>query len=406
MTETNITNPLAGAWTVDCATTVHVTNDVNDITNPMPWVERVRTTSGHAYTTHQGMAVIGGLTLSNVVVIPSSPRKLISWGTLEEKGAELSLKRDISYIVMNGRIIPLENQGKFKVIREEIVQRSEMEWHTTPITEKAQSQSTFPGAFPQSPTKALRSVPEVIAAPITTASSASSTARSPSREHSDNWWRAHGNTYPKEAELATPPNQTVRAPASSPTRVSERLNKAQFLDSDVDYVEVHLTLTEALNSKDTEMWAKAKDREIDQLEQYVVFEWVDRVPKGQKVIDIKWVRKEKEERNDEKRFRYIIRQYNVEAAFLNGLLNRFLRMDITWKDGTIIITGQSAIRRLRQTYGSRFSNLKILAGVTGSGVRQRNDGLGGRAVYDGLGGRATCDGPEGRSCDGLGGRSV
>lgn len=84
---------------------------------------------GYATTTYKGEATIGGLTLHDVVVIPTAPRKLVSWGTLKQEGAELEMKQGTGSITINGLIIPLIQQGKFKIIKVQEVLSTEQEWH-------------------------------------------------------------------------------------------------------------------------------------------------------------------------------------------------------------------------------------------------------------------------------------
>ena len=54
-------------------------------------------------------------------------------------------------------------------------------------------------------------------------------------------------------------------------------------------------MTQALSSPQADKWQAAKDRELGQLDQYGVYEWVDHVPERKRVIDTKWVLKEKED---------------------------------------------------------------------------------------------------------------
>lgn len=117
-------------WTIDCAASVHITNDINDLLDITPWEEQVRTASGYAQTTHKGNAQIGQLLLKGVVLISSSPRKLISWGSLEELGGEIWMKEGKGEITIAGITVPLIKQGKFKVIpQEEQALAAEQEWH-------------------------------------------------------------------------------------------------------------------------------------------------------------------------------------------------------------------------------------------------------------------------------------
>lgn len=117
------------SWTVDCAALVHITNSLADLEAPVPWVEKIRTAAGYAETTHKGSARIGELLLTEVMLIPSSPRKLISWGTIEEQEGELWMKEGKGEITVKGHVLPLTKQGKFKVILQKEAMVSKQEWH-------------------------------------------------------------------------------------------------------------------------------------------------------------------------------------------------------------------------------------------------------------------------------------
>lgn len=68
--------------------------------------------------------------------------------------------------------------------------------------------------------------------------------------------------------------------------------------------EANLTIANALASADASKWQQATQRELDQLERYGVYEWIDEVPAGAKVVDTKWVLREKEEKLPEDPKRY------------------------------------------------------------------------------------------------------
>ena len=156
-------------------------------------------------------------------------------------------------------------------------------------------------------------------------------------------------------------------------------------------LEVNLTIAEALESPEASDWRKAMSRELAQLEKYGVYEWVDNVPAGAKIVDTKWVVRIKEEKplHDPKRFkarltargfsqragvdydihgtyapvcreeswRLLItislkeemttKQYDIEAAFLNGELTEELYV----KDPHV--TGQRAWRLKKGLYGTK-----------------------------------------------------
>lgn len=174
-----------------------------------------------------------------------------------------------------------------------------------------------------------------------------------------------------------------------------------------------MSLTEALAGVDGDMWAKARDREIAQLEKYGVIEWVDQVPEGKKIVDTKWVLLEKEERPKENKKQYkarltargftqrsgidydetyapvcreetwrilicmslrdnlVMRQFDVEAAFLNGPLEE----EIYVKDKHA--TGTKAWRLRKALYGLKQAasnwNLVINDLLSGIGYHQCPD---------------------------------
>lgn len=178
--------------------------------------------------------------------------------------------------------------------------------------------------------------------------------------------------------------------------------------------EAHLTMTEALGGDKAEMWSKAKNREIAQLERYGVIEWVDQVPAGKKIVDTKWVLLEKLERTDDKRYKarltargftqrpgidydeiyapvcreetwrmliatalareMIIRQFNIEAAFLNGPIEE----EIYVRDEHA--TGKKAWRLRKALYGlkqaARNWNLVIDDLLQGMGYKKCDDDQG------------------------------
>jgi len=73
-------------WCVDSCSTVHVTNDISDLTSPELWRHPVRTSAGIIYSTHKGTATANGLTLVNALCIPEFSNKIISAGDLVDLG--------------------------------------------------------------------------------------------------------------------------------------------------------------------------------------------------------------------------------------------------------------------------------------------------------------------------------
>ena len=140
------------------------------------------------------------------------------------------------------------------------------------------------------------------------------------------------------------------------------------LENDPRYTgaESHLTIDQALSSPKAHLWEEAMHWELTLLDKYQVYKWVYKVPAGGKIIDTKWVMREKEEKalSDPKRYKarltargftqragidyhdtyalvcreeswrllicirlkdkMVIRQYDIEGAFLNGPLQEDL----------------------------------------------------------------------------------
>lgn len=109
-------------------------------------------------------------------------------------------------------------------------------------------------------------------------------------------------------ESQNPPLTLTIAP-SVPPRPKRDIKPIVRMEKDPKYIaggsrkppmpenEAQITMADALASPQVALWEAARDREIEQLKRYGVFEWVDAVPDGKKVIDTKWVLREKEERN-------------------------------------------------------------------------------------------------------------
>ena len=153
--------------------------------------------------------------------------------------------------------------------------------------------------------------------------------------------------------------------------------------------ETYLTIAQALESTKSHLWKEAMQRELALLDKYGVYKWIDAVPAGGKIIDTKWVVREKEEKavSDPKRYkarltargftqragidyhdtyapvcraeswrlliccglkdRMVIRQYDIERAFLNGPLQEELYVKDTHA------TGDKAWKLVKSLYGTK-----------------------------------------------------
>ena len=172
---------------------------------------------------------------------------------------------------------------------------------------------------------------------------------------------------PMAAVPAAPQRSTRSTAGIPPVRLTEdpAYTGIQLTTPDA---EPNLTIAEALASPDAFQWQQAIQREPDQLERYEVYECVNEVPAGAKVIDTKWVLRKKEEKSLEDLKRYkarltargftlyigrdydihgtyaplcreeswcipiclalarniLVRQFDIEGAFLNGPLQEIL----------------------------------------------------------------------------------
>ena len=131
----------------------------------------------------------------------------------------------------------------------------------------------------------------------------------------DTPWRKYGDKWPEAARrmadeqeaaaqlqfddmsrpvfpLPTPAASVAAAPLASRQSTRSTAGKPPVrLTDDPAYTgiqpadaEAHLTIAEALASPDASKWQQATQRELDQLERYGVYEWVDAVPAGAKVV--------------------------------------------------------------------------------------------------------------------------
>ena len=78
-------------WFIDSCATVHITNNIQDLTEVHSHREPVTTGGGPTYSTHRGIAIVHGMRLNNVLVIPSFPKTLINVGDITSVGGSLIL---------------------------------------------------------------------------------------------------------------------------------------------------------------------------------------------------------------------------------------------------------------------------------------------------------------------------
>ena len=123
----------SGDWYMDSCTTAHITNNPNDLINIIPYREGVRTGAGMFHSTNRGTAIVDGMLLMNVFLIPSFDKKLINIGDITAAAGFLMLKYGNDVLTYQGNNIKLTKVGKlWKLPQEEanmLVSMSDQEWN-------------------------------------------------------------------------------------------------------------------------------------------------------------------------------------------------------------------------------------------------------------------------------------
>jgi len=57
-----------------------------------PWVEEINTRGGPIFSTHKGTARTHGMLLSDGLLIPNSPKRLISIGRIDDDGGFMTIR--------------------------------------------------------------------------------------------------------------------------------------------------------------------------------------------------------------------------------------------------------------------------------------------------------------------------
>jgi len=116
-------------WWADSCSTVHITNDLSDKSNPQLYVWVITTGAGPVFSTHIGTTTVQGINLMGVLVVPNFPRKIISTGDITSQGGRLSLGQKVGELTFQGRTIRLIAVGKLHKVEEEEAMTTDMEWH-------------------------------------------------------------------------------------------------------------------------------------------------------------------------------------------------------------------------------------------------------------------------------------
>jgi len=127
-----------GHWWADSCSTIHVSHNINDLVDPQPWRQAIHTSGGIVYSTHKGTAQVFTITLKNVLVVPSFPRKLISLGLITRNRGSVVLGHQ-NQLIYNGQHLPLTPVGSLfqlesaqqieTALQKDEVYATKMEWH-------------------------------------------------------------------------------------------------------------------------------------------------------------------------------------------------------------------------------------------------------------------------------------
>ena len=56
-------------WWVDSGSTIHITHDLNDLTDPQPYQQAVHTGARTTYSTHKGAATVNGIKIDTCLCV-------------------------------------------------------------------------------------------------------------------------------------------------------------------------------------------------------------------------------------------------------------------------------------------------------------------------------------------------
>jgi len=128
-TSSNIIPTTDEEWHIDSGSTVHITNNIQDLKNPKPWRQSVTTGEGVKYSTYQGIATAGDVIIDNCLYVPEWPKKLISVTRLAKEGWEVSFARDTGIIKKENQESYLERIGGLYKLANQQALYTEIEWH-------------------------------------------------------------------------------------------------------------------------------------------------------------------------------------------------------------------------------------------------------------------------------------
>jgi len=77
-----------------------------------PWVEEVNTGAGPMFSTHKGTVSTYGMLLSDVLLIPNFPKRLISIGRIDDDGGSMTIGGTQNRLEYQGVAVPLTKIGR------------------------------------------------------------------------------------------------------------------------------------------------------------------------------------------------------------------------------------------------------------------------------------------------------
>jgi len=117
-------------WWADSYCLTHITNSRWDLTSMEPWVEEINTGGGPMFSTHKGTVRTHGMQLSDVLLIPNFPKKLISIGRIDDDGGSMMIGGNQNKLEYQGVSVPLTKIGRIYRLESAEANLTEMDWHS------------------------------------------------------------------------------------------------------------------------------------------------------------------------------------------------------------------------------------------------------------------------------------